>query len=137
MQIVIKASKTDPLRKGVTVHLERTSNLWCPVVALAAYLAIRGSAKGPFFRLQSGALLTRPYFVNRVTRALATNGIDSTKYSGHSFRIGAASTAAARGVEDSLIQTLGRWKSNSYLLYVRIPRERLALITPLLAKHDR
>ena len=59
-------------------------------------------------------------------------GVDSDKYVGHSFQIGAASTAAAVGVEDSLIQTLGRWKSSAYLSYVLVPRERLASVSNLI-----
>ena len=45
-------------------------------------------------------------------------GLDPKKYAGHSFRIGATTTAAARGVDDSVIKTLGRWQSSAYLLYV-------------------
>ena len=49
--------------------------------------------------------------------ALQPSGVDITQYSGHSFRIGAATTAAVVGIEDSLIRTLGRWESAAYLLY--------------------
>ena len=52
-----------------------------------------------------------------------------SKYSGHSFRIGAATTAASVVVEDSLIKTLGRWESSAYILYVRVPRDRLASVS--------
>jgi hypothetical protein len=52
-------------------------------------------------------------------------GIDPLKYNTHSFRIGAATTAAAKGIEDSVIKTLGRWESLAHLQYVKIPRERL------------
>ena len=43
-----------------------------------------------------------------------------------SFRIGAATAAAQAGVEDSVIQLLGRWSSAAFLAYIRTPREDLA-----------
>ena len=65
---------------------------------------------------------------------LTAAGVDASHYSGHSFRIGAATMASVYGVEDSLIQTLGHWKSVAYLLYVRMPREKLASLFTVLAK---
>ena len=49
--------------------------------------------------------------------------------SGHSFRIGAATTAALRGVEDSVIKMLGRWESSAYQRYLRTPRKSLAALS--------
>ena len=117
------------------VYLGRTDNNLCPVAAVVAYLALRHKlGAGPFFKFQSGTALTRASFVDRVRKALKEAGMDADKFSGHSFRIGAASTAAARGVEDSLIKTLGRWESSAYLLYIQVPRERLADLSVVLAK---
>ena len=77
--------------------------------------------------------MRRELLVKHLREALTNAGIDASKFSGHSFRHGAASTAAALGVEDSLIMSLGRWKSSAYLLYVRIPQEKLALMSQTLA----
>lgn len=81
---------------------------------MAAIAAVRGSAPGPFFRLSSGVPLSREILVRRMRVALQSAGVDVACYSGNSFRIGAATTAAAVGVEDSLIKTLGRWESTVY-----------------------
>ena len=53
--------------------------------------------------------------------SLKAFGLDSTRYKSHSFRISAASFAAERGMSDAQIRALGRWKSNAFLKYIRIP----------------
>ena len=133
MQIRIKASKTDPFRQGADVHIGKTNNALCPVTALLNYLSVRGNAPGQLFHFEDHTPLTKSKFTSEFRRLLNQAGIDSTSYAGHSFRVGAASTAASAGVEDSLIQTLGRWKSNAYHTYVRLPPENLAAISSLLS----
>ncbi len=114
VRIRIKASKKDPFRKGVNIFLGHTGNRLCPVAALAAYLAIRGQTLGPLFHFAEVSFLTRDAFVREVRRALTEAGLKCSSYAGHSFRIGAASTATAAGVEDSVIKTLGRWEISAY-----------------------
>ena len=134
VRVHIKASKMDPFRKGVNVYLGRTGNELCPVVAVAAYLAVRGRQPGPFFRFVSGMPLSRELFVKHIRAALRPYDIEVNNYSGHSFRIGAATAASAAGVEDSMIKTLGRWQSSAYQSYVRIPRENLAAVSKKLSE---
>ena len=39
LQVSIKASKTDPFRKGVDIFLGRTGDDICPISAMLAYVA--------------------------------------------------------------------------------------------------
>ncbi len=128
----LKASKTDPFRKGISLFIGRVASDICPVAAMLAYLLVRGHQSGPLFLFRDGRFLTRQRLVVAVRDALRLAGVDASLYAGHSFRIGAATTAAARGVEDSVIMTLGRWRSLAYLDYVRIPREQLARYSTML-----
>ncbi len=59
--------------------------------------------------------------------------MDDKLYSGHSFRRGAATMAAKRGMDDSVIKMLGRWKSSAFQLYVRTLRVQLAAISKTLS----
>ena len=133
LQVTIKQSKTDPFRRGVSLYVGRTGMDLCPVSAMLSYLEFRGGKPGPLFLFQNRKPLTRPRFVDAVRDALRKTGLDEEKYCSHSFRIGAATTAASKGMEDCIIKTLGRWESVAYLQYIRIPRERLASISGVLA----
>ena len=95
VSLQIKQSNTDPFRRGVSFHLHQTNLPLCPVGALLAYLVVRGTQDGPLFQLEDGSPLTRSRLVCELRTALRTADIDPSKYTGHSFRIGAATTAAA------------------------------------------
>ena len=100
-------------------------------------LATRGGSPGPLFCFKRGTPLTRPEFAARVKSALQLLGYPANKYAGHSFRAGAASTAAAVGLEDSVIKTMGRWESSAYLLYIRLPRVQLQGVATALSNFRR
>ena len=136
LMVQIKASKTDVFRKGNTVYLGITGTELCPVAAIVNYMVLpRVNAKTTaFFGFSDGQPLTRTRFVMELRTALARAGIDATKFAGHSFRIGAATTAATCGMPDSLIQTLGRWESMAYTLYIRTPPSVLCSVSRTLAK---
>ena len=129
----IKQSKTDPFGKGVTVYLQKTGKPLCPVTALMKYLQFRGPHNGPLFLFQNKKPLTRVSLVLCLRKALKATGIDDSLYAGHSFRIGAATTALKAGISDSKIKMLGRWESSAYQLYIRTSREELASVSSALA----
>ena len=133
LEIKIKASKTDQTRKGVSLFVGRTQTSLCPVTAILAYMAVRGTSPGPLFLLNDGTTLTRQKLVQMVQNTLQLAGIDPRGYSGHSFRIGAATTAAAKGIDADTIQTLGRWSSDTYQRYIQIPHQDLASMSQQMA----
>ena len=116
----IKCSKTDPFRQGYTIRLGITGKDICAVRALLHYLPLRGGDAGPLFRHATGSPLTRATLTTWLRNAVARAGLQGN-FSGHSFRIGAATSAAAAGIPDHLIKTLGRWFSNAYQLYIQTP----------------
>lgn len=109
----------EPGSAGVVIHLGRTGDILCPVAAVLAYLAVRPVQQGPLFLLANGTPLSREHLVTRIRIALASTGLDVSGYTGHSFRIGAATAAAIAGLSDSTIQLLGRWKSDAFTRYLR------------------
>lgn len=107
IRVFLKRSKTDQFGRGVEVWLGNTGDDLSPVQAVLTYVARRGSALGPFFRFEDGSPLTKQRFVDRIQEALTRAGITTHGYSGHSFRIGAATAAADAGLEDSVIPIVG------------------------------
>ena len=120
--------KTDPFRQGVQIHLGRTYSKLCPIAAIHIY-GKKGTSDGHSFRFEDGRHLTRDRFVIAVHTALVILGINPSHYAGHSFRIGAATTVANSGLQDSLIKTLGQWESSAYALYIRTPKKTLCPVS--------
>ena len=134
IRVFLKRSKCDQFGKGVGIYIGRTDDELCPVAAILAYMVKRGDDPGAFFRFKDGSPLTKARFVSYVRDALARAGVAYQKYSGHSFRIGAATAAASAGIEDSTIQALGRWNSSAFLSYIRTSRDQLASFSRILAR---
>lgn len=93
----------------------------CPVELLCNYLAMRGTRPGPLFMTGDGLPISRATFSNQLSLAIQLCGLSPSRYKGHSFRIGAASHAADQGFSDAQIRLLGRWKSNAFHKYIRLP----------------
>ena len=95
---------------------------------MLAFLAIRGNKPGFFLTFADGQLLTKDRFVTRVRAALEETGLDKKSHAGHSFRIGAATTASLCGIIEATIKMLGRWERTAYQLYNHTPWESLARV---------
>ncbi|KAG9219447.1 hypothetical protein CCMSSC00406_0005341 [Pleurotus cornucopiae] len=125
--LTLPSSKTDPFRKGVPIFVAAApGSVTCPVSALKALISRDPrSPKEPLFSHYHDGPLTRQLFIGTLHTHLLTAGYDAKAFSGHSFRRGAATAAAAAGLADHEIQQLGCWRSDAYKLYIDTPRERL------------
>jgi len=134
IQVRLKASKTDPFRRGVNLYLGATRKELCPVAAVLSFMVARGDAQGPLFTWRNGQYLTREKFVKGLRSALEEVRHPVDKYVGHSFRIniGAAITAGRCRIQESLIKTLGRWESTAYMHYMRTSPETLQAVSRIL-----
>ena len=131
IELLLKSSKTDPFRQGITIQLfqNATNCKLCPFRALRLYLLQRNSKFSfrqdplkPLFLVEDGTPLTRSVFMFHVKHLISKLGLNTSHYTGHSFRIGAGTSASSTRLEDHLIKTLGRWSSDCYKTYIRTPK---------------
>lgn len=127
--VLLKSSKTDPFRCGCVIPYFALPCSFCPVRAIKEFLKERSkfamAPAAPLMLFKDHTHLTRTKFLYMLHTTCAQAGISSAGFLGHSFRIGAATTCAANGVADHLIQTLGRWSSDCYKTYVHVSKSAI------------
>ena len=89
---------------------------------------------GRLFTFQSGSFLTRGRLPNETRLLLSKGGLNSGEFAGHSFRIGAATTAASANLPPWLIKVLGRWSSDCFERYIKTPPSVLAQVPQTLTE---
>lgn len=118
--IFLKHSKSDKESKGIPVIIARTNTDFCPFHSMSRYLGFRPHARPdePLFITEERKAMSRSWFAARLRLACQSCGLSPELYTSHSFRIGAATTAASVTTIHTL-KTLGRWSSAAYERYVR------------------
>ena len=134
--IDLRQSKTDPFRRGHTIAIRATSTSTCPVRAINCFAEVSTLRSGSLHYGGRFTPLSRDQLTEVLRHLLQQAGHQQHLYSSHSFRIGAATTAAAAGLPAWLIKSLGRWSSDAYQRYIQCPPETLRLIPSLLARAD-
>ena len=116
LELTLPSSKTDPFRRGVTITIAATGDDAYAIASLANLTTkFPAPLLAPLF--DPGYPYTRTHVTQVLRNKLANLNIEG-RYSGHSFRRGAATSARRAGLSEDEIQLLGRWKSDSYRLYI-------------------
>ena len=117
--LVLPASKTDPFRRGVTLTIPAATDEACAVKSLRnLFERFPKAYYQPLFPTRAGTF-SRNYVTRQLQKGVCTLGYEGN-YTGHSFRRGAATSARLAGLSEEEIQLLGRWRSNSYRLYIEL-----------------
>ncbi len=104
---------------SIAITLSRRTDI-CPVQSLLDYFSHRGLSHGPLFKTSHGHAVSRRTFSQFLSLVFCSCDLDSSKYKGHSFCIGAATFAADCGFTDTQIRIMGHWKSDAFQKYIRM-----------------
>jgi len=111
----------------------------CPVAAFRNMLRLNANYSGlAVFTVRYSSRvvpLSQSVFDNAFKRVLVQAGLNPQLYSLHSGRRGGATFAFRSGVPVELIKIQGDWRSQAYLLYLKVPlRKRLELCTKMIRR---
>jgi hypothetical protein len=127
MIVHIKRSKTCKHSSGVNVKIGCTETKVCALCAMVDFLACRtlfdSNPHEPLFLYKNGISLSREILVFNTRLYISMIGINPDRFTGHSFRVGGATSMAASGFTEWEIMMLGRWSSDAYLRYIKAPVE--------------
>ena len=140
VSVHIKRSKTDKFNKGFDVVIGCSGHRVCAYCSLLEYYklkAITGPVRqdDPFLSV-GGFALTKSLLQKETRLQVARLGLDPSSFSGHSFRSGSATTAAAAGLADWEIKLLGRWTSDAYQRYIRATPSLLSSFSSRMSKQQ-
>ena len=133
MSVFLKCSKNDQYSNGIKLVIGCSGTDVCASCTVKNYLKRRSLLFGdqphaPLFIFGNGDPLTRTLLNKHIKLIMSLLGTDCTQYSGHSLRAGAATDAARNGLSDWEIKVLGRWSSDAYQRYIRLPVEFKAVL---------
>ena len=94
---------------------------YCPERKLREFVRLCRRSKGPLVCYRDLNPIKRSEFCSDLNEALLFANYDITHYKSYSVRIGAATTAHMMGIPDNIIKAMGRWHSDSFLRYIRVP----------------
>lgn len=128
IELLISWSKNNQYRErtqAIPLVMLPAHNL-CPVTAVKAAFncVVQSPLDGPAFVVpgkQGPKPLLYGQFVTKLKKCIKIIGLEPQAYSSHSLRRGGATWAARIGLPPDMIQMMGDWHSDAYLLYMSLP----------------
>ena len=114
----LKSSTTDPYHPGCSLLTAPWQRSVCAVRALRKYLALHPTGSASPLYIWQPPYQNQSYLSIPCT-LLQHLGFPTELYVSHSFRIKTATSGAEAGLPPWLIQTLQRWSSNCFTIYIR------------------
>ena len=132
VRVHVKSPKIDRIGTGDNIEVYEIGNYMCSIAALEKYRADNKNEEEsnmPVFRFSSGECMTGSELNRRLSeltkevKELVPGGVVTS----HSFRAGMSSELARTGHDEQAIKAVGRWSSDSYKAYVKLPRTGRAI----------
>lgn len=119
-------NKNQQTGQGFGINYYKTINIWCPVDILDQLSSKFAAAPldSPLLPFPKQPLASKQ-LISHVRILLANLGLNPKQFSGHSFRIGAASSASKQGVLSHVFKYMGRWQSACYSQYIPDPHDEI------------
>ncbi len=120
-----KHSKTDRSCQGTHIIIAENNTTCCPFSSMSKFLHHRPPTpqSAPLFITDGCKPVTTSWFSSKLRVLCLSCGLPPERYSPHSLRIGAATTAALH-LLTSILESLGCWSSSTYQHYVRLHKKR-------------
>jgi hypothetical protein len=83
------------------------------------------SPDAPLFMHLDGSAVSLSWMKAKTSEFLLKLGVPHGEITGSSWRCGGAVSARDAGISDSIIMSLGRWKSSAYLSYLPVSEVNL------------
>jgi hypothetical protein len=139
IEIKLKCPKENRSGKEVTVDIFESGGTLCPVKAFTRWQnRIKPEDELPIFRDDKGIPVMGRKMNSWLKKLLEKHvDYDKARFTSHSFRIGLATTLGTLGFSTDDIKEAGRWSSNAYQVYMRLPRQQRLAVAEKISKLEK
>ena len=131
ISILVKSPKVDRVGTGDNIQIFQLDNFMCPIAAFDMYKRFSGLKKNPqqpVFRFELGRCFTGQEMNRRLTllTSCLKEIVPGGEVKSHSFRSGVISELARAGHSVEDMKQVGRWNSESWKKYCKLPLTKRA-----------